>query len=73
MTLKELLELNSKGTFKVKHEKGTNIGIINNSMQVSLEQAQKICCNIGWKEFYLDAFEIIAKTNKFLKLFVFLF
>lgn len=63
MTLGQLLDLHVSGALKIKYEDGDNTAVLGGSTRITLEQAQQLCYKFGWTEFYLNAFEIIAKTN----------
>lgn len=63
MTLGQLLELHVNGALKIKHEDGESTAVLGGATRITLEQAQQLCYTFGWTEFYLNAFEIIAKTN----------
>lgn len=69
MTLGQLLDLHVNGALKIKYEDGENTAVLGDSTRITLEQAQQLCYKFGWTEFYLNAFEIIAKTNSMMSSF----
>lgn len=69
MTLGQLLDLQVNGALKIKHVDGEDTAVLGGSAIITLEQAEKLCYKFGWTEFYLNAFEIIAKTNSMLNSF----
>lgn len=67
MTLGKLLDLHVNGALKIKHEVGSETALLGGSTEITLEQAEQLCHQFGWKEFNLNAFEIISKTNSMMK------
>lgn len=66
MTLGQLRELHLGGALNIKYEKGQSVASIGD-MQVTLEQATQLASQLGWIEYVLSPFEIIDKTNKFIR------
>lgn len=63
MTLGQLLDLHVNGALKIKHEDGEPTAVLGGVTRITLQQAEQLCRQFGWTEFYLNAFDIIAKTN----------
>jgi hypothetical protein len=66
MLLSELINVQSSGALNIKYEKGSSVASLGGT-QVTMEQAAVIARQLGWNEFYLNAFEILDKTNKFVR------
>ena len=66
MTLGQIRELHLGGALNIKYEKGKSIASIGD-MQITLEQATQLTSQLGWVEYVLSPFEIIDKTNKFIR------
>ena len=65
MELQKLLTLHVQGALNIKSD-NPNIAVLGDT-QINAEQAVAVVGNIGWTEYYLHPFEIINKTNKFIK------
>lgn len=63
MTLGQLLDLHVNGALKIKHEDEEPTAVLGGITRITLQQAEQLCRQFGWTEFYLNAFDIIAKTN----------
>lgn len=66
MKLNTLREMQKTGALKVEHDSNTSIGSVG-GVQVDMEQARNLAEQIGWVEMHLNPFELIEKTNKFMK------
>lgn len=66
MTLRQLLEMQSSGALNIKYEPCSNIANLG-GVQITLDQARMICSQLGWVEYVISPFEIIDKTNKFIR------
>ena len=66
MFFKQLFDMYEAGALNIKYEPNSRVAVIGN-MQISLEQANTICMNLGWEQYVLSPFEIIDKTAKFVK------
>lgn len=69
MTLGQLLDLHVNGALKIKHEDGESTAIMGGATRITIEQAEQLCRQLGWTDFHLNAFEIIAKTNSMMSSF----
>lgn len=69
MTLGRLLELHVNGALKLKHDDGEEFAVLGGTTKINLEQAERLCAQFGWTEHYLNAFEIIEKTNNMMASF----
>lgn len=67
VTLGRLRELYENDLLKIEYDKKDNKNAILAGRQLSYEQANNLCKQLGWLEYRLSAFEIIEKTNKFMK------
>jgi hypothetical protein len=66
MKAQVLLEAAKNGIFDVKISEDGTKGSIGDSI-LTLDQADKLVRNYGWLEYVLSPFEIMRKTDKFVK------
>ena len=66
MEVAKLIELQSNGALNIKYEKGKRQAELAGIL-IDEAQAHNIAVNLGWTEYKLSPFEIIDKTNKFIK------
>jgi len=66
MLLKNLLDMQLNGVLNIKYNKGDTVANLG-GVAITLEQGATICGQLGWVEYRLSPFEIIEKTNKFVK------
>ena len=65
MELSKLLTLQTSGALNIKYE-NYNVAEMGGVL-ITAEQAAQLPMNLGWTETYLHPFEIVSKTNKFIK------
>ena len=65
MELSKLLALQSSGALNIKYE-NYNVAEMG-GVVITAEQASALPMNLGWLETNLHPFEIVSKTNKFIK------
>ena len=66
-TLKELLMAYDNGALSIKYEKGHPFAELG-GIKITEQQAAQLCTNnFGWIEYRLHPFEIIEKTQKFMR------
>lgn len=66
MTLGQLYELYDNGVFNVKMNESKTAALVG-GVQLLPEQAHDLCARIGWTGYVLSPFEILDKTNKFIR------
>lgn len=67
--LDKLNELYDNDLLNIQYTKGDRTMASLIGRQLSYQQAEAMCQQIGWTKYRLSAFEIIEKTNKFMKSF----
>ena len=68
VSLKFLLEAYNNGALKVEYEAGASKAIMGGVAELSLEQAHDFVKDkLGWTQYVLSPFEIIDKTQKFIR------
>ncbi|MBO5388276.1 MAG: hypothetical protein J6A59_09080 [Lachnospiraceae bacterium] len=65
MLLKNLLEMQVNGALNIKYDNESTATL--GGVTITAEQAQMICGQLGWCECVLHPFELIDKTNKFIR------
>lgn len=58
--------MHNSGALNIKYELESNRAAIG-EMPINLMQAHSIAQNLGWEEYILTPYEIIEKTNKFIR------
>ena len=66
MVVKELIKTYDNGALSIKYEKDAEDATLG-GIRITKEQAENLCKNFGWTEIYLSPFEIIDKTQKFVR------
>lgn len=66
MNLGQLLELHECGALNVDDTSNINLAVIG-GMALTNEQCQIFAANLGWLKYDKPAYEIIDKTNKFIR------
>lgn len=66
MEISRLIELQCSGALNIKYNKGSNTAELA-GITIDEMQAHSIVNSLGWVEYKVSPFEIIDKTNKFIK------
>lgn len=69
VALKQLYEFHESGILNIEYTKGDKTFAVIGGQKLEYSRIENLCRACGWLRYRLSAFEIIEKTNKFMKSF----